>query len=72
LTLLRDTYSPAFQLVLSSKPLSERARSAIREAIRLDALDAPRLEMEQRRKEVAETDAARDKTRSTNKDAFRP
>jgi len=71
-TLLRDTYSPEFQLVLSSKPLSERARSAIREAIRLDALDAPRLEEEQRKKEVADTDAARDKTRSTNKDAFRP
>ena len=59
LTLLRDTYSPEFQLVLSPKPLSERARSAIREAIRLDALDAPRREMEQRKKEVAETDAAR-------------
>jgi hypothetical protein len=72
LTLLRDTYSPEFQLVLSSKLLSERARSAIREAIRLDALDAPRLEEEQRKKEVADTDAARDKTRSTNKGAFRP
>jgi hypothetical protein len=71
-TLLRDTYSPEFQLVLSSKPLSERARGAIREAIRLDALDAPRLEEEQRKKEVADTDAARDKTRSTNKGAFRP
>ena len=72
LTLLRDTYSPEFQLVLSSKPLTARAQSAIREAIRLDALDAPRLEAEQRKKEVAETDAARDKTRSTNKGAFRP
>ena len=72
LTLLRDTYSPEFQLVLSSKPLTTRAQSAIREAIRLDALDAPRLEAEQRKKEVDETDAARDKTRSTNKGAFRP
>ena len=72
LTLLRDTYSPEFQLVLSSKPLTARAQSAIREAIRLDALDAPRLEAEQRKKEVDETDAARDKTRSTNKGAFRP
>ena len=72
LTLLRDTYSPEFQLILSSKPLTARAQSAIREAIRLDALDAPRLEAEQRKKEVDETDAARDKTRSTNKGAFRP
>jgi hypothetical protein len=72
LTLLRDTYSPEFQLILSSKPLTARAQSAIREAIRLDALDAPRREVEERKKEVAETDAARDKARSTNKDAFRP
>ena len=72
LTLLRDTYSPEFQLILSSKPLTARAQSAIREAIRLDALDAPRREVEERKKEVAETDAARDKARSANKDAFRP
>jgi len=72
LTLLRDTYSPEFQLILSSKPLTARAQSAIREAIRLDALDAPRLEAEQHKKDVADTDAARDKTRSTNKGAFRP
>jgi hypothetical protein len=72
LTLLRDTYSPEFKLVLSSKSLTAPAQSAIREAIRLDALDAPRLEEEQRKKEVADTDAARDKTRSTNKGAFRP
>jgi len=72
LTLLRDTYSPEFQLVLSSKALTAQAQSAIRESVRLDALDAPRLEAEQRKKEVKETDAARDKTRSTNKGAFRP
>ena len=72
LTLLRDTYSPEFKLVLSSKALTAQAQSAIRESVRLDALDAPRLEAEQRKKEVEETDAARDKTRSTNKGAFRP
>jgi hypothetical protein len=71
-TLLRDTYSPEFQLILSSTLLTARARTSIREAIRLDALDAPRREVEQRKKDVAETDAARDKTRSTNKAAFRP
>jgi len=59
-------------LVLSSKALTAQAQSAIRESVRLDALDAPRLEAEQRKKEVEETDAARDKTRSTNKGAFRP
>jgi hypothetical protein len=72
ITLLRDTYSPEFQLIVSSKPLTARARTAIREAIRLDALDAPRREAEQRKQDVADTEAARDKVRSTNKTAFRP
>jgi hypothetical protein len=72
ITLLRDTYSPEFQLILSSKPLIARARTAIREAIRLDALDAPRREAEKVKQDAADTDAARDKTRSTNKTAFRP
>ncbi len=72
LTLLRDMYSPDFQLVLSSKALSARARSAIREAIRLDALEAPQRELEKRKQDVAESTATRDKTRATNKAAFRP
>jgi hypothetical protein len=72
LTLLRDMYSPDFQLVLISKALSARARSAIREAIRLDTLEAPQRELEKRKQDVAEASATRDKTRATNKAAFRP
>jgi hypothetical protein len=72
LTLLRDTYSPDFQLILISKALSARARGAIRESIRLDALEAPRREMEKRKQEVTDATATRDKTRATNKAAFRP
>jgi hypothetical protein len=72
LTLLRDMYSPDFQLILISKALSARARSAIREAIRLDALEAPQRELEKRQQEVADASATRDKTRATNKAAFRP
>jgi hypothetical protein len=72
LTLLRGAYSPDLQLILVSKPLSTRARIAIREAVRLDAIEAPRRESEQRKKEVADATAARDKARSTNKEAFRP
>lgn len=72
LTLLRGMYSPDFQLVLVSKVLSARARAATREAIRLDALEAPQREMEKRKQEIAEATAARDKTRVTNKAAFRP
>jgi hypothetical protein len=72
LTLLRGAYSEEFQLVLVSKALSARARDAIREAGRLDAIEAPGLEEEQRKKEAADAAAARDKTRTTNKAAFRP
>ena len=72
LTLLRGVYSPEFQLILTSKALSTRARGAMREAARLDAADAPRRELEQRKKETADATAARDKTRVSNKAAFRP
>ena len=72
ITLIRGSHTPEFQLILVSKPLSTRARSAIREAIRLDAIEAPRRESEQRKKEAGDASAARDKTRVTNKAAFRP
>jgi hypothetical protein len=72
LTLVRGSYTPEFQLILISKPLSARARSAIREAIRLNAIEAPRREAEQRKKEAGDASTARDKTRTINKAAFRP
>jgi hypothetical protein len=72
LTLLRDAYSTELQLVLLSKSLSTRARSAIREAGRLDAIEAPSREREERKKEVADAAHARDKIRTANKAAFRP
>jgi hypothetical protein len=72
LTLVRGTYSPEFQLILISRPLSTRARNAAREAIRLDAAEAPRREADQRKKAAADASATRDKTRVTNKAAFRP
>ncbi len=71
-TLLRGAYAADLQLVLMSKASSTRARTAIREAARMDALDAPRVELEQRKKEVADAAATRAKTRTTNKAAFRP
>jgi hypothetical protein len=72
LTLLRDAYSTEFQLVLVSKALGMRARDAIREAGRLDALEAPRRELEERKKDAADAADARAKIRTTNKAAFRP
>jgi hypothetical protein len=71
-TLLRGSHTPEFQLILISKSLSTQARSAIREAVRLDTIEAPRRESEQRKKEAGDASAARDKTRVTNKAAFRP
>jgi hypothetical protein len=71
LTLVR-AYGPEFQLILMSKPLSARARSAIKEAIRLDAIEAPRREAEQRKKDARDASSAREKTGATNKAAFRP
>jgi hypothetical protein len=72
LTLIRGSYTPEFQLILVSKSLSARARTAVREAVRLDAIEAPRREAAQRKKEAGEASAARDKTRIANKAAFRP
>jgi len=72
LTLLRGVYTPEFQLLLTSKTLGTRARGAIREAARLDTADAPRRELEQRKKDAADAVAARDKIRAANKAAFRP
>jgi len=71
-TLLRDAYAAEFQLVVLSKALSARARNAVREAERLDTIEAPRRELEQRKKETADAAAARDTLRTTNKEAFRP
>ena len=72
LTLVRRSYAPEFQLILVSKSLSARARTAVREAVRLDAIEAPRREAEQRKKEAGDASAARDKARLANKAAFRP
>jgi hypothetical protein len=72
LTLMRGVYAPEFQLMLTSKASSTRARSAIHEAARLEVADAPRRELEQRNKEAVDATAARDKNRAANKAAFRP
>ena len=71
-SLVRGIYTPDFQLVLMSKALSTRARDAIRESGRLDVIEAPRRELEERKREIADRNAARDKARTANKAAFRP
>ena len=72
LTLIRGSYTPEFQLILISKPLSARARLAVREAITSDAIEAPRRDAALRKKQAGDVSAALDKTRMMNKAAFRP
>jgi hypothetical protein len=71
-TLLRGSYMPDYQLILISKSLSARARTAIRDAVKLDAHEAPGREADQRMKEAGAAAVALDKARATNKAAFRP
>lgn len=72
LILTRGTYPPQYQLVLTSKKLNADARKAIKEAVRLDAQEAPQRELDQRKKDTADALAAGQKARVVNKPAFRP
>lgn len=72
LTLTKGTYPPHYQLVLISKTLNARADAAIKEAIRLDAQEAPRRELDRREKNLTDARMASEKARVINKAAFRP
>jgi hypothetical protein len=72
LTLLRGRYAPQYQLVLVSKSLATRAQGAIKEGIRLDAVEAPQREAAKRNQDALDDRAAGDKARTENKAAFRP
>ena len=72
LTLTKSTYSPQFQLVLTSKTLDALARAAISEAARLDTEEAPQRELDQQKRDVEDAHAASRKARTVNKPAFRP
>jgi len=72
LTLVRGTYTTEFQLILTSTRLGAQARSAIKEAVRLDAIEAPRRQADLLKKEASDATAARDQKRTANKAAFRP
>lgn len=72
LTLTRSTYSKQFQLVLVSKALNTRALGAMKEALRLDAQDAPQRALDLSRREAADASSADEQARGVNKPAFRP
>ena len=71
-TLLRVAYPETFRLVLAHTRLEHLARAAAVEAARLDVEEAPQRELARRKKEVDETDAAREKSRIENKAVFKP
>jgi hypothetical protein len=72
LSLVRGSYSNEYQLVLISKQLSTRARSAMKEALRLDTMEAPQRDLDKRSKELADSRVAQEKARAVNKAAFKP
>jgi hypothetical protein len=61
--LVRSSYSDEFGLVLFSKRLTEQADAAIVESTKLDEQERPQKEAEQRKKEAAELETARQKNR---------
>jgi hypothetical protein len=63
LTLIRGSYTPEFQLILVPKSLNARARAGIREAVRLDGVEAPRRDAAQRKKEGAITSTSSSRPR---------
>ena len=72
LTLTRGGYSREFKLVLISKRLSALASSATREAIRLDAKEAPQRELDRQTKTLSDARLTQEKARVVNKAAFKP
>jgi hypothetical protein len=72
LVLLRGTFSPGLQLILTSHALNAKARTAIASAIRLDASEAPQREIAEQKQRAAAATAGEAKARAQNKATFRP
>lgn len=70
--LIRAEDRSTFALVLYSKALDARAQTAIVEAARLDALEAPQKEADRLSKQAADTQVEQEKARLANKASFRP
>jgi hypothetical protein len=71
-TLSRGTFPALVRLVLISKRLNDLAQSSVAESVRLDKEQAPQRDADRRKKEQADTAAAQDKARESNKAGFRP
>ena len=72
LTLNQSTYGGSFGLVITSIPLEALARKAQATAVTIDAREAPAREAARTKERADAARAAAEKTRTTNKDAFKP
>jgi hypothetical protein len=70
--LVRSGYGDSFALVMYSKRLDALAATAITEAVRLDAAEAPERASEATRKQQQDDRLALEKARSVNAPNFRP
>jgi len=69
--LYRSSYQPTFGMIAFSKKLDALARAATTEAIRLDAQEAPRREIQRQQREDNENRELLEKARQANKSNFR-
>jgi len=68
----RSRFGSAFRITVTSLPLDALARAAETQAVQLDELEAPQREAAQREKAAEVTRVSQERTRLTNKAAFRP
>jgi hypothetical protein len=70
--LYRSSYRSTLRMIVTSPRLDALARAANAQAIRLDELEAPRLELARQKKESEDRRASEEKARLANKAVFRP
>jgi hypothetical protein len=70
--LVRSSYQPSFGMIAVSKRLDAVVRASIAEGIRLEAQEAPKKELDAKKKQQAGDTLALEKARTVNKPNFRP
>jgi hypothetical protein len=71
-SLVRTGDRSSYSLILTSKLLGAEAQTAVEEAVRLDAIEAPQREVASQAKRDAESRLTLDKARTANRLKFRP
>ncbi len=69
--LYRSSYASGFRIIVASPRLQALARTAVAQSNRLDARDAPGLEIARQKKEAEDLRASQAKARLANKAAFK-